>query len=196
MVQHLHLVLRSPAEQLLEVELDEAVRIGALKKLGALQTALSHLAHEFAHAQIAALEQRLRPFKPFAGHHILIAEHLQVDGADQRLLVVLGGVQPVFAGALIGETLDAQIGSVGESHGAWGELAGGLADQGEAGAAPGRLSVSRNRATETLPDRCHDRGNLRDRCQGRILWGLFAFHWPSPGGFHNRYKQRRWRSAT
>jgi len=79
-VQHLLLVLGSAAEQVLEVELDEPVGIGALEKLLAIQTALGHLTHKLTHAQIAALEQRLRTLQPLAGHHVLITENLLVHG--------------------------------------------------------------------------------------------------------------------
>ncbi len=56
-VQHLCLVLGRAAQQVLEVELDEAVGIAALEEALAIQTDLGHLTHELAHAQVAALEQ-------------------------------------------------------------------------------------------------------------------------------------------
>ena len=116
-VQHLRLVLRSAAEKVFEVELDEAVGVAVLKELRLVEAAFRHLAHELTHREIPALEQGFRPLQPLAGHHVLVAEHLAVHGPDQGLLVVFSGVRPVFLVAGAGETLDAQIGSVGESHG-------------------------------------------------------------------------------
>ncbi len=57
MVQHLCRILGRVAQQVLEVELDEAVGIAALKEALAIQTALGHLTHELAHAQVAALQE-------------------------------------------------------------------------------------------------------------------------------------------
>ena len=81
-VQHLSLVLGSPAEQMLKVQLDEAVGIGALKELRLVQPALGHLAHELPHAQVATLEQRLRTLESLRGHHVLVAEHLTINSTD------------------------------------------------------------------------------------------------------------------
>ena len=116
-MQHFGLVLGSSAEQVLEVELDEAVGVAVFKEFRFVQAALGHLADELAHAQIAPLEEGFGAFEPLAGHDVLVAEHLAVDGPNQDLLVIFGGVRPVFLVAGAGETLDAQIGGVGESHG-------------------------------------------------------------------------------
>jgi len=129
-VQHLRLVLGSAAQQVLEVELDEAVGVGALEELLAVEAALGHLAHKLTHAQVTALEQRLRTFEPLAGHHVLVAEHLQIHGADQGRLVIRRAGDPVFVDTGVGVTLDAQVGSVGKGHGTWGGLRRGVPAEG------------------------------------------------------------------
>jgi len=68
---------------MLEVELDEAVGVAVFEELAAVQAALGHLTHELANAEVAAAEQRLRALQPLAGHHVLIAQNLLVDGANQ-----------------------------------------------------------------------------------------------------------------
>ena len=88
------------------------------------------LAHELAHAQVPALEQRLRTFEPLTGHHVLVAENLLTHSTDQSCFVVRRGGHPVFVDAVVDVTLDAQVGSVGEGHGATGSRLGRLAWEG------------------------------------------------------------------
>ena len=132
-VQHLGLVLGGPAEQMLEVQFDEAIGVAVLKELGAIEAALGHLTHKLPHAQVAPLEQRFGAFEALAGHHVLVAEHLLIHGADQGSLVGFGTINPVFLAGGVGVALDAQVGSVGKSH----ERAGRGEKRGSAGAGGG-----------------------------------------------------------
>ena len=116
-MQHLLAVLRGAAEQVLVVELDEAIGVAALKETLAIQTALRHGAHQFTHRQIAVTEQRFGTTEPFAGHQMLLAQHLLVHGTDGGVLIGVGGVRPVLAAGIVGETLDAELGCADEGHG-------------------------------------------------------------------------------
>ena len=115
-VQHLRLVLGSAAEQMLVVELDEAVGVAGLEEAGAVLRALGHGAHEFAHVEIAVDEQRFSSFEPLAVHQVLAAQHLLVHGADDGALVAVGGVAPVRFVLAVGKPLDAQGGRLHERH--------------------------------------------------------------------------------
>jgi hypothetical protein len=107
---------------MLEVELDEVVRVAVLKELAAIQATLGQGAHELAHAQVAIAEQGLGAGEALAFHDVLIAEHLAVDGADQGFFVLAGADGPVFVVAVVGEPFNAEVGSVDKGHGkaGWG----------------------------------------------------------------------------
>ena len=132
-VQHLGLVLGGPAKQMLEVELNEAIGVAVLEELGAIEAAFGHLTHKLPNAQVAPLEQRFGAFEALARHHVLVAKHLLIHGADQGSLIGFGTIDPVFLAGGVGVALDAQVGSVGKSH----ERAGRGEKRGSAGAGGG-----------------------------------------------------------
>lgn len=86
-MQHLLTVVGSPTEQVLVIQLDEAVGIAVLKELAAVKTALGDSAYKLTNRQIAVAEERLSTLEPLAGHQVLLAEQLLVDGTDERILV-------------------------------------------------------------------------------------------------------------
>ena len=115
-LQHFRLVLGSPTQQMLEVQFNETIGIAVFKKLLLVKPTFRHLTHEFTNAEKATFEQGLRTFQALGGHDVLIAEHLLVDRSDQSFVVIFRGVGPVFLVAVVGKTLDAQVGGVGECH--------------------------------------------------------------------------------
>jgi hypothetical protein len=48
---------------------------------------------------------------------MLLAKHLLVHGTDGGVLIGVGGVRPVLAAGIVGETLDAELGCADEGNG-------------------------------------------------------------------------------
>ena len=126
-MEHLRLVLGGATQQMLMVQFNEVVWIAVFKELGAIETALGHSTHEFAHTQIAVFEQRLHLGESLTLHQILVAQYLFVDGTNQSGLVLLGTDRPVLLVAVIGKSLDAEIGGIDKRHGGTSKGVGGLA---------------------------------------------------------------------
>jgi hypothetical protein len=122
---HFSLVLGSAPEKMLEVELDEPVRVGAFEEALAVEAAFGDLADQFAHTQIAATEQGFRALKAIALENVLKTQNLLVNRPNQCGRIGFGGIQPAFLVLRGRETVNAQIGSVDECHGragrGWGD---------------------------------------------------------------------------
>jgi hypothetical protein len=165
---HFSLVLGSAPEKMLEVELDEPVRVGAFEEALAVEAAFGDLADQFAHTQIAATEQGFRALKAIALENVLKTQNLLVNRPNQCGRIGFGGIQPAFLVLRGRETVNAQIGSVDECHG----RAGRGGETGPVGRVPYTARHSRT---------------------GLALAGSYGGTTTSTAWFQNRYKAEIWR---
>jgi hypothetical protein len=114
--EHLLPVLRSAAQQVFVVELDEAIGVAVLEEARAIQRALGHGAHQLAHIQVAIAEQRFSAGQALIAHQILAAQHLLIHRADDRVQIIVGGMRPVLFALSGGKTLNAQGRCLNERH--------------------------------------------------------------------------------
>ena len=110
---------RSATQQMAEGQLDVAVAGAGVEETLAVQIALGDAAHQFAHADLAQLELGFGHELTLAFHHVGVAEHLLVDGADDLFLagVVIAGDQLERRFALLGEAFDPEKRGRTEGHG-------------------------------------------------------------------------------
>ena len=182
MLTQLGLRLGCPAQEVLEVELNEAVRGIRFKETAAVLGGESDGANQFSGAQIALGVTAFSRHRPLRFHQVGVAHHLAVSGANQTIDLIggvtraalehfllplsqaetdvgvvadRGGISTIAAGALLGSELRIA------AH------AAGLRAAGEAGSG-GQLDVGRGVACQAI-------GKLAAAADGTVADGEAAF---------------------
>ena len=116
---HLVEVDGGASQQMAEGQLDVAVAGAGVEEAIAVQLALGDAAHQLSHADFPQLELGLSHELTLALHHIGIAQHLLVNGADDLFLLGVVITRDEFqrSFALLRETLDPEQRSRTEGHG-------------------------------------------------------------------------------